>query len=229
MGEGVGRGESTRQRILEHAMAVASAEGFDGLTIGRLSADLGLSKSGLFAHFGSKEALQEALLDLTAARFTERVIRPALEAPRGLPRLEAVIERWLEWGRGSDMPGGCLLMAAGFEFDDRPGLIREVLVRHQRDAARHHRSGGAPLRRGGPPRPGDRSGAGRLRGPGPDFSPTTTPTACSETTRLTPASGSPFAACSPATAHASPELPTCFSAHPSLVSAQKKHERSLQN
>ena len=130
----VGRGETTRQRILDHAMAVASAEGFDGLTIGRLSADLKLSKSGLFAHFGSKEALQEALLELTADRFVDAVIRPAITAnPRGLPRLRAAFENWLEWGRAPDLPGGCLLIAAGFEFDDRPGLVRDLLVRYQRD------------------------------------------------------------------------------------------------
>lgn len=113
-------------------MAVASAEGFEGLTIGRLSADLKLSKSGLFAHFGSKEALQEALLALTAERFVGAVIRPAIDGhARGLPRLRAAFENWLEWGKAPELPGGCLLIAAGFEFDDRPGLVRDLLVRYQ--------------------------------------------------------------------------------------------------
>jgi len=129
----VGKGELTRQRILDHALAVASAEGFEGLTVGRLSTDLGLSKSGLFAHFGSKESLQAAVLELTAARFIDTVLRPALAHPRGLPRLRAAFENWLEWDKAPALPGGCPLLAAGFEFDDKPGLLHDTLARHQRD------------------------------------------------------------------------------------------------
>jgi AcrR family transcriptional regulator len=126
------KGELTRQAILEHATSLASRVGLEGLTIGRLADDLALSKSGLFAHFKSKQALQVQVLEFAAERFTEGVIRPALAAPRGEPRVRALFERWLEWGR-TRLPGGCLFVAAATELDDQPGPGRDQLVRGQRD------------------------------------------------------------------------------------------------
>jgi AcrR family transcriptional regulator len=128
----VGKGELTRQTVLERATALASQVGLEGLTIGTLAAALDLSKSGLFAHFGSKEALQVQVIEFAGERFVEQVVRPALGARRGLPRVRALFERWLEWDRSS-MPGGCIFMAASTELDDRPGPARDALVRSQRD------------------------------------------------------------------------------------------------
>lgn len=122
------KGERTRQRILDRAVAVASLEGLDGLTIGGLAGDLELSKSGLFAHFGSKEELQVQVLEAAIERFRQRVIRPMLRAPRGEPRVRELFERWLGWGADSGMPGGCVITAAAIELDDRPGAPREVLA-----------------------------------------------------------------------------------------------------
>jgi AcrR family transcriptional regulator len=122
------KGSDTRDRILEQAVRIASREGLEGLTIGSLSAELGLSKSGLFAHFGSKEELQCQVLQAAANRFQEEVIRPAIAAPRGEPRIRALFDRWLAWANRSDMPGGCLLIAASIELDDRPGPQRDYLV-----------------------------------------------------------------------------------------------------
>jgi AcrR family transcriptional regulator len=129
----MGKGELTRQAILERAVGLASQVGLDGLTIGRLADDLDLSKSGLFAHFRSKEALQVQALTLAAERFTEIVIRPALAAPRGEPRVRALFNRWLEWPRAFPQPGGCLFVAASAELDDKPGPARDLLVRLQKD------------------------------------------------------------------------------------------------
>ena len=127
------RGDLTRQGILEHAAGLASRVGLEGLTIGRLAQDLDLSKSGLFAHFGSTAGLQIKVLEHAAARFTEVVIRPALAAPRGEPRLRALFERWRRWPKESGMPGGCFFVQAAVELDDRPGPARDLLVRQQKD------------------------------------------------------------------------------------------------
>ncbi len=115
------KGAITRQAVLERATQLASRVGLGGLTIGSLADELELSKSGLFGHFRSKEALQIQILDHAAARFVESVVRPALREPRGEPRMRALFERWLDWGRSSPMPGGCLFVAAATELDDRPG------------------------------------------------------------------------------------------------------------
>lgn len=129
----MGKGELTRQAILERATKMASRVGLEGVTIGRLSEELGLSKSGLFAHFGAKDALQVEILRYAADRFVQEVIRPALATPRGEPRLRALFERWLDWDRSRAVPGGCLFVAAATELDDRPGPARDELVRQQRD------------------------------------------------------------------------------------------------
>ncbi|MGE3288123.1 MAG: TetR/AcrR family transcriptional regulator [Pseudonocardia sp.] len=123
------KGDLTRGAVLDEATALARRVGLDGLTIGVLAAQTEMSKSGLFAHFGSKETLQIEVLDHAAEAFALRVIRPALAAPRGEPRLRAVFERWLAW---EAVPGGCPFVAAAMEFDDRPGPVRDRLAHHQR-------------------------------------------------------------------------------------------------
>jgi AcrR family transcriptional regulator len=129
----MGKGELTRQAILERATALASRVGLEGVTIGRLSDELGLSKSGLFAHFGAKGALEVEVLRFAAGRFVQDVVRPALAAPRGEPRVRAIFERWIAWGRSQAVPGGCIFVAAASELDDRPGPARDELVRLQRE------------------------------------------------------------------------------------------------
>ena len=129
----MGKGEDTRREILDHAVGLASQVGLEGLSIGRLAEDLELSKSGLFAHFRSKEALQIDVLQHASERFVLGVIRPALKAPRGEPRLRALFTRWLEWARGRPLPGGCLFVAAATELDDKAGPVRDQLVRTQRE------------------------------------------------------------------------------------------------
>lgn len=121
----MGKGAETRDRILDGALRVASRDGLEGLTIGSLSSELGLSKSGLFAHFGSKDELQLQVLQAAVTRFNETVIRPTLAAPRGEPRLRAFFDHWLTWA--NDMPGGCIFVTASVELDDRPGPQRDYL------------------------------------------------------------------------------------------------------
>lgn len=129
----MGKGELTRAAILEQATSLASRSGLEGVTIGKLADELGLSKSGLFAHFKSKEALQIQVLEYAAAEFVERVVKPALKAPRGVDRLTALFEQWLKWTRWQVAPGGCIFVAAATEMDDRPGLVRDRLVEMQRE------------------------------------------------------------------------------------------------
>ena len=112
---------------------MASRVGLEGLSIGTLADALGISKSGLFAHFRSKEALQAQVVEHVAGRFLELVIKPAMAAPRGEPRLRTVFERWMAWPKESAMQGGCFMVAAATELDDRPGPARDVLVRQQQD------------------------------------------------------------------------------------------------
>jgi AcrR family transcriptional regulator len=128
----VSKGEATRVVILDEAGRLARRVGLGGLTIGSLATQTEMSKSGLFAHFGSKESLQIQVLEHSSERFVDDVIRPALKAPRGVPRVRELFERWLEW---DSVDGGCPLVAATFELDDQPGPVREYLVRIQRDWA----------------------------------------------------------------------------------------------
>ena len=126
------KGALTRQAILEHAARMASRIGLEGLTIGALAEDLDLSKSGLFAHFKSKEALQLQVLEFGIGRFVDTVVRPALATPRGEKRVRALFERWMDWPRSSGL-AGCMFVALATELDDRPGPVRERLVQSQRD------------------------------------------------------------------------------------------------
>src|SRR3982074_3739797 len=105
------KGEETRSQILAAAVEQASAGGFESLTIGTLAEKTGLSKSGLFAHFGSRQELQIAALDEAARQFTEAVFMPAMKAPRGLKRLRALFENWITWPKRASLPGGCPLDA----------------------------------------------------------------------------------------------------------------------
>jgi len=132
----VRKGQQTRNDILGEAVALASEHGLEGLTIGSLASRLGMSKSGLFAHFGSKEDLQLATLKNARERFERFVFTPALTAPRGLPRLRELFRRWLAWSDNSSMPGGCVIIGATTEYDDRPGPVRDSLVAAQRDLRR---------------------------------------------------------------------------------------------
>ncbi|HEY2805881.1 MAG TPA: TetR/AcrR family transcriptional regulator [Gemmatimonadales bacterium] len=125
------KGNATRTAILERAGQLATEVGLEGMTIGRLADDLDMSKSGLFAHFRSKEELQMQIIERQRERFVEAVITPVLQAPGGEPRVRALFERWLEW-RGSQ-PGGCFFTAASFELDDRPGPVRDLLASMQRE------------------------------------------------------------------------------------------------
>jgi AcrR family transcriptional regulator len=131
--QAMSKGASTRQTILTHALGLATKVGMEGLTIGRLADDLGMSKSGLFAHFRSKEALQVEVLRMAVERFVEAVIRPALAAPRGERRVRALFERWFAWEQSPPLPGGCPFIAAAFELDDRPGPARDYLVQSESD------------------------------------------------------------------------------------------------
>ena len=127
------KGEETRRTILDHAAKLATQIGLEGLSIGRLAEDLGLSKSGLFAHFSSKETLQLQTLEHAAERFVETVVKPAMATARGEKRVRALIERWMEWPKASGLPGGCFFVAVSAEYDDRPGPIRDRIAQLQRD------------------------------------------------------------------------------------------------
>ncbi|HMI90585.1 MAG TPA: TetR/AcrR family transcriptional regulator [Polyangiales bacterium] len=127
------KGEQTRERILERAFRLAGREGLEGLSIGALASDLGLSKSGLFAHFGSKEDLQIAVLAAAAQRFQAAVIQPAVRGPRGVARVRRLFDSWLTWSADPSLPGGCLFIAAATELDDREGRARDFLVGSQRE------------------------------------------------------------------------------------------------
>lgn len=128
----VSKGETTRQLILDRAMARASVVGMNGLSIGGMAKEVGMSKSGLFAHFSSKGDLQEQVLQMAIQRFIEVVITPAMSKPRGEPRLLALVENWLAWESSDWQPGGCLFLAMASELDDRPGPLRDQLVQSQR-------------------------------------------------------------------------------------------------
>lgn len=127
------KGVATRERILDTAFLLAAREGIEGLSLGQLAGELGLSKSGLFAHFGSKEELQAATLLAAAERFKQSVVLPALLKPRGIPRIKALFDGWVKWAVSPQAPGGCIFVAAAVELDDREGPLRDLLVAQQRE------------------------------------------------------------------------------------------------
>ena len=122
------RGARTRQAILSHAARVASAEGLEAVSLQRLASDLGISKSGLFAHFGSKEELQLATVDEAARVFTEEVLKPGLSVPVGVGRLWGLCDAHLSYVERKVFPGGCFFEAAAAEFDSRPGPVRDAIA-----------------------------------------------------------------------------------------------------
>jgi AcrR family transcriptional regulator len=126
------KGERTRAAILDAALRLVSKAGLDGLTIGTLADATVMSKSGLFAHFGSREELLLAVLAHGQARFSEVVFQPAMAKPRGLPRLRAMFVNWLDWTESAELPGGCPMIGGASEFDDRPGPVRDMLAGGQR-------------------------------------------------------------------------------------------------
>jgi AcrR family transcriptional regulator len=126
------KGRQTRAAILDAALVLASREGLEGLSIGALAEAMQMSKSGVFAHFGSREELQISVVREYHARFEDEVFRPALAAPRGLPRLRALFERWIK--RVSvEIDSGCIYISGAVEFDDRPGPVRDALAAMVRD------------------------------------------------------------------------------------------------
>lgn len=127
------KGAATRNTILCKGLALASKVGLEGLTIGRLAKAAGMSKSGLFGHFDSKEHLQLEVLDTAVQHFILTVITPALRRPRGVPRVQAMFENWLRWSKDEALPGGCVFIGAANEMDDRPGPVRDRLVEYQNE------------------------------------------------------------------------------------------------
>src|SRR4051812_10621439 len=126
------KGERTRAAILGEALRLVSRAGLEGVTIGTLAAATGLSKSGLFAHFGSREELLLKVLEHGQQAFIAVALKPALEKPRGVARLRAMFVNWLDWTESADLPGGCPMIGGASEFDDKPGPVREVLATGQR-------------------------------------------------------------------------------------------------
>jgi AcrR family transcriptional regulator len=121
------KGRQTRAAILDAALGLASQIGLEGLSIGALAEVTGMSKSGVFAHFGSREELQISVVREYHDRFEEEVFKPALDEPRGLPRLQAMFDRWLR--RVSvEIDSGCIYISGAVEFDDRPGPVRDALL-----------------------------------------------------------------------------------------------------
>jgi AcrR family transcriptional regulator len=127
------KGEQTKSVIVAQSLDLASVVGLNGLSIGALAEHTGMSKSGLFAHFGSKEALQLAVLEAAEERFIDMVVRPASQAPRGIARIREIFERGFAWEKIWAGKGGCVFNASAPEFDDQPGPVRDRLVRAQRD------------------------------------------------------------------------------------------------
>ena len=124
----MGKGERTREVILDRAVGLASRLGLGGLTIGVLADDLKLSKSGLFAHFGSKQALQLGVLEEARDRFVAEVVRPALKEPRGAPRIRAIFEKWFAWDHHGALVGGCVLGNSTRELAGQPGPLNDFLA-----------------------------------------------------------------------------------------------------
>jgi len=124
------KGAATRETIIDRAYAIACANGLEGLSIAPLAEAVGMSKSGVFAHFGSREGLQLAVLDGAAERFGNAVLIPALSRPRGLPRLRAIMHNWFEWARRP--AGGCVLLGAATEYDDRQGPLHDRVLHNDR-------------------------------------------------------------------------------------------------
>jgi len=126
-------GQRTQQSILDAAVDLASTDGLDGLSIGRLATELGMSKSGLFAHFGSKQDLQLATIEAARQRFVRVIFEPALKIPRGRRRLLGLCRSWMEYAENETFRGGCFFVAASAEFDGKPGRVRDAIAANMRE------------------------------------------------------------------------------------------------
>lgn len=127
------KGEQTRQQIITGALNLSSVVGLEGLTLGTLASELKLSKSGLFAHFKSKEALQLEVLQAAVVLFVDEVVKPAVLQPRGIRRVEALFDHYLAWVHGNGKARTCIFMGLSQEYDDRPGPMRDALAKSQQD------------------------------------------------------------------------------------------------
>ncbi len=125
------KGDDTKQYILAAGLGMASELGLEDVTIGALAKRTGMSKSGLFAHFQSKENLQIAIMEHAAELFKQTVIMPVLQVTAGISRINALLNNWISWG--SKLPGGCIFVVAGNEFTERPGKVRDFLLNQQMD------------------------------------------------------------------------------------------------
>ncbi|MBU1162400.1 MAG: TetR/AcrR family transcriptional regulator [Proteobacteria bacterium] len=128
---GMTKGEDTKLTVLEAGLDMASQLGLECVTIGNLAKTTNLSKSGLFAHFQSKENLQIEILNYAAQSFSESVIIPALKTEAGIPRIRALIDNWIRWSY--ELTGGCIFVSASADFSDRPGKVRDVLLHQQKE------------------------------------------------------------------------------------------------
>ncbi len=125
----MGKGEETKLKILDKGLELASALGLEGLSIGVLAKATGMSKSGLFAHFNSKQSLQICVMEHAADLFSRQVIIPALNTPAGIPRIRRITENWIRWSK--EWSGGCIFIAAPAEYSDRPGKVRDCVMAQQ--------------------------------------------------------------------------------------------------
>ncbi|HEX3071171.1 MAG TPA: TetR/AcrR family transcriptional regulator [Thermoanaerobaculia bacterium] len=127
------KGRQTREAVLDAAVAAASTSGLAAVSIGELARKVGMSKSGVFAHFESKENLQIEVLRSAVSHFIAEVVGPALKKPRGEARVRALFENWFDWSGNASLPGGCIFIAAASELDDKPGPVRDYLVSTQKE------------------------------------------------------------------------------------------------
>ncbi|MDZ4728251.1 MAG: TetR/AcrR family transcriptional regulator [Leptospira sp.] len=127
----MGKGEDTKSLILDSALKIASVHGLDGLTIGTLATELQMSKSGLFAKFQSKENLQIDVLKSGIELFRRNVIYPSLKTKPGIERIITAVNSWLNWSTKAELPGGCIFLSSSLEYDDKPGIVRDFLVKSQ--------------------------------------------------------------------------------------------------
>jgi AcrR family transcriptional regulator len=126
------KGDVTRARILDETARQAALKGFGAVSLNDVAEAVGLSKSGLFKHFASKEEMELTALDQAFDRFVEFVWRPAESLPPGRERLEAIFEKWIDWSEVENAAGGCLIMSASIELDDQPGPLRDLLQKRVR-------------------------------------------------------------------------------------------------
>ncbi|AWZ07179.1 MULTISPECIES: TetR/AcrR family transcriptional regulator [unclassified Streptomyces] len=133
----VERGNQTRRTVLERTMSIASVDGLEGLSLGKIATDLGLSKSGVFALFGSKEDLQLATVHAARAVFVDEVVRPVRDEPAGLAKVWRLCESWIDYSGRRVFPGGCFFYSVAAEFDSRPGPVHDEVAKIRGDWTRH--------------------------------------------------------------------------------------------